>query len=122
LLQHQETLIDGPLTVGMDRYGQGLVVVSLGGELDRSNVESARQAITEVTTGEADEILVIDLSPLEFIDSGGIELLVWLAAADGEEHALRIVPSDAPAVSRIMSLTGVDAMIQVARQRPRQAV
>src|SRR4029077_1113751 len=115
---HQEMLIDGPLTVAWDRFGQRVIVVSLHGELDGANVGSARGVIGEVTTGDAEEILVIVLSALKFIDSSGISLLVSLAAADGEEHTLRIVPSKAPSVSRIMRVTGVDAMVKIAREPP----
>jgi anti-sigma B factor antagonist len=119
--QNQELLIDGPLVVAWNRYGQDVVVVALAGEMDRANVGSAHRVIEEVTTGDADEILVVDLSALEFIDSSGIELLVGLARDDRAGEGLRVVPSDAPAVARIMSVTGVDAMIRIARDRPRQA-
>jgi anti-anti-sigma factor len=115
---NEELLVDGPLGVAWDRFGDHVVVVALSGELDRSNVASARGVIGEVTTGDPDELIVIDLSALEFIDSSGIELLITLAAADGDGDGLRIVPSEAPAVARVLRVTGVDSMIQIARARP----
>ena len=120
-LKHQDLLSDGPLVIAWDHYGEDVIVVSLAGEMDASNVGSARDVIEAETSGEPDEILLIDLSALEFIDSAGIALLVRLAAADPEGTHLRIVPSPALAVSRIMYLTGVDAMIQIARERPARA-
>ena len=40
--RRQEDWIDGPLSVRSNRYGEDVIVVSLGGELDRSNVATAK--------------------------------------------------------------------------------
>lgn len=119
--EQQELLVDGPLVVAWHRYGTDVVIVALAGELDAANVGSARGVLAEVAVEGADEILVVDLSALEFIDSSGIALLVSLAEADGDGTKLRVVPSDAPAVTRIMRLTGVDSMLRFAREHPAQA-
>lgn len=119
--EKQELLVHGPLVVAWHRYGQDVIVVALGGELDASNVASARGVLDEVVTDGADEILVVDLSALEFIDSSGIALLVSLAQADGDGITLRVVPSEALAVSRVLRLTGIDEMLQYARERPAEA-
>lgn len=110
-------LVDGPLFVTWNRYGHDVVVVALAGELDGSNVGTARGTIADVTSDDEEEILVVDLSALEFIDSAGIALLVSLAEFGGDGANLRIVPSDALSVSRIMRMTGVDAMLQMAGER-----
>ena len=119
--EQQEPLVHGPLVVAWHRYGQDVIVVALAGELDASNVASARGIVDELVTDGADEILVVDLSALEFIDSSGIALLVSLAQADGDGITLRVVPSAALAVSRVLQLTGVDEMVQYAREHPAQA-
>ena len=116
--EQDELLVDGPLVVAWHRYGTDVVIVALAGEIDASNVGSARGVLDKVAVDGADEILLVDLSALEFIDSSGIALLVSLAEADGDGTTLRVVPSDAPAVSRIMQLTGVNSMLRFAREHP----
>jgi anti-sigma B factor antagonist len=111
-----DVFADGPLSVAWNRYGNDVIAVSLAGELDRSNVASAHKVLAEVTDEGTGELLVVDLSGLEFIDSSGIALLVSLAELDRD--ALRVVPSPALAVSRVLRLTGVDSMLTMARERP----
>jgi anti-sigma B factor antagonist len=117
----QEVFADGPLFISRHRYGRDVLVVTLAGELDAANVGSAHRVIHEVAVEEPEEILVVDLSPLEFIDSSGIALLVSLADFGGDGGGLRIVPGEAPAVARVLKLTGVDTMVQMAREHPARA-
>lgn len=119
--EQQELLVHGPLVVAWHRYGHDVVVVALAGELDASNVAGARGVLADVMTDGAEEIVVIDLSALEFIDSSGVALLVSLAQTDPDGSTLRVVPSEALAVSRVLQVTGVDKMLQFARERPAQA-
>jgi anti-sigma B factor antagonist len=121
MLDRQEPLVDGPLVVARHHYGDDVVIVALAGELDASNVESARGVLGELEVDDGGEILVVDLSALQFIDSSGIALLVSLAEADRDGTKLRVIPSEAPAVSRVMRLTGVDSMVRFARERPTRA-
>ena len=83
--RHQEDWIDGPLSVRSNRYGEDVIVVSLGGELDRSNVATAK-AVLVAAAREAAPLLVIDLK--------------------------RVVPSPAPEVTRMLDLIGIDSLIR----------
>lgn len=79
----------------------------LGGELDLAGAPALEAAIEE-GLADAGRRLVIDFSALTFIDSTGIAILV---AALGDERAagrLGFVPSTAPAVTRVLQLTGVE--------------
>lgn len=95
---------NGLLTVRSARAG-GKVRLTLEGELDLSNVGTVETALEEVQT-EGVEVLV-DLGPLEFLDSTGIALLV---RAIGSEGAARIsfLPSRSDGVCRLLNLTGLD--------------
>lgn len=115
----KETFADGPLSVSRHRYGNDVLVLSLGGELDRSNVETAHRAIADINGEGEEEILVVDLSALQFIDSSGVALLYSLADTGGE--SLRIVPSEAPAVARVLKLTGIEEAVKFAHERPLRA-
>jgi anti-sigma B factor antagonist len=116
----QQVFSDGPLFVTWHRYGRDVLVISLAGELDESNVATVRQAIYEATEHGDDEILVVDLSTLEFIDSSGIAVLFALADLGGDGR-MRIVPSRAPGVERVLRLTGLADRARLAREHPLRA-
>jgi anti-anti-sigma factor len=102
---------DGPLSIQSNRYGAEVIVVSLAGELDRSNVSSAKAALAVACRDEA-PLLVIDLYDLEFLDASGIAMLVAISDLRRTE-ALRIVPSPTPEVTRMLDLTGIGSLIHL---------
>ncbi len=85
----------------------GVRTLRIGGELDLAGAPALEAAIEE-GLADAERRLVVDFSALTFIDSTGIAILV---AALGDERAagrLGFVPSTAPAVTRVLRLTGVE--------------
>lgn len=91
----------------------GIVTLRLSGELDLAGAPELEAAI-EDAMADAGSRLVIDFSGLTFIDSTGIAILV---AAMGDERAagrLAFVPSTAPAVTRVLKLTGVEERMPLA--------
>jgi anti-sigma B factor antagonist len=95
---------DGLLTV--QQTGEGdRVRLALRGELDLSNAPTAEAGIKEAFASGKD--VLIDLGPLEFIDSTGIALIVM---AMGREDARRLtfLPSRSDTVRRLLNLTGLD--------------
>ena len=103
MANEQHDIADGTLEV-RTAIEDGTRVVSLSGELDLSNAETAKTALQEAQ--EADAPLIVDMRELEFIDSTGIALLVGIIGGDpGPE--VRFVPSDSAAVTRVMELTGL---------------
>jgi anti-anti-sigma factor len=84
--------------------------LSLVGELDLANAETLATALEDAESIEATTVTV-DMTALEFIDSTGIAVLVAAHRRmneDGESLRLRLVPSKAMAVQRVMTLTGLD--------------
>jgi anti-anti-sigma factor len=85
------------------RSGSGLV---LHGELDAAAAPELEVALREAlleTTGT----FVLDLSALEFMDSGGINALLQARALLArEERALRVVCPSGPA-RRVLEIAGV---------------
>jgi anti-sigma B factor antagonist len=95
---------DGLLTVQQLDEGAQLRL-SLRGELDLSNVETAEAALTEALASS--KKVLVDLGSLEFLDSTGIALLVAaLQRTDAER--LSFLPSKSSGVSRLLGLTGLD--------------
>lgn len=95
---------DGLLTVRRTLDGER-VRLTIEGEMDLSNVQTLETALEEACA-EGRKVLV-DLGPLEFLDSTGISLLV--RALGGSEAArLSFLPSESSNVSRLLNMTGLD--------------
>ncbi|MBM4027449.1 MAG: STAS domain-containing protein [Planctomycetes bacterium] len=56
---------------------EDVTVVELRGDVDGESVEPLRHAITEIVAGPRVG-LVLNLSEVDFIDSPGLELLLWV--------------------------------------------
>ena len=90
----------------------GMPVISISGELDMSNAETIEAELAKAVAkavAKVPELLVFDLSALEFIDSSGIALLLRAA-----ENAGRIElrnPSDI--VRRVIQATGLSEVLHV---------
>lgn len=109
---HDQRDTAGALSLETSRDGD-VRTVRLGGELDLAGAPALEAAIEEAMA-DAERRLVIDFSALTFIDSTGIAILV---AAMGDERAagrLAFVPSPAPAVTRVLKLTGVEERMPLA--------
>jgi anti-sigma B factor antagonist len=95
---------DGLLTVRRALDGER-IRLTLEGEIDLSNVQTVETALEEACA--EDRKVLVDLGPLEFLDSTGISLLV--RALGGREAArLSFLPSESPTVSRLLNMTGLD--------------
>lgn len=108
----QREVADGTLVVRTARNG-GTTLVALSGELDLANAGTAETALFG-SLDESDEPLVVDMSGLEFIDSTGIALLVAALGRAEPEGRIKFIPSDSPAVTRVLELTGLAERLPLA--------
>ena len=101
---------DGPLGVAGARRGAELIFF-LRGELDLSNVETARSRLATVEEDETLERIVIDLHGLEFIDSTGIEWLIRsIQHSQANSDRIRVTQSTRD-VQRLLEITGVSSYL-----------
>jgi anti-anti-sigma factor len=100
-----QNLRSGPLSLQIESTERRRTL-RVRGELDLATAEIVREALGGALSDGREEVLV-DLTELVFIDSTGIAVLI-AAIAEGD-GVLKFVPSDAPAVSRVLRLTGVEA-------------
>ena len=87
------------------------VVARVSGEIDLSNVGVIREALTEGTPNHA-LALVVDLSPVEYLDSSGIQLIYRLREdlrIRGQELVL-VIPAES-AANAALRLAGVEQHI-----------
>jgi anti-anti-sigma factor len=91
---------------------EGLVRVSLRGELDLSTVEKVEDELRRIED-RADRLLVLDLSGLTFLDSTGLRLMVTAdqrARKTGRRLALVKGPET---VHRVFTITKLDERLQM---------
>jgi anti-anti-sigma factor len=94
------------------------VRLTLEGELDLSNADIVEAALDEAQAEGVD--ILVDLGPLEFLDSTGISLLV--RALGGEEAArLTFLPSQSNDVRRLLNMTGLDQRMPLSTSAAEQS-
>lgn len=87
-----------------------VAVVTLPPEIDVTNAEMVREELLGVLNQGA-ALLIADLSKTSFCDSAGVSALVRVfRRAAASESAMRMVVST-PAVQRVLSITGVDRLV-----------
>ncbi len=105
-------IADGTLVVRFSENG-GARRVSLCGELDLANAATAESALQSCFEEEGARV-VVDMRELEFIDSTGIALLVAILGRNEEGAVVQFIPSPAPAVSRVLEVTGLAERLPLA--------
>jgi anti-anti-sigma factor len=98
--------------VAFERRGR-IALVTLSGEVDMSNATSVRQRIADSVTPD-DTALVVDLSPVSFIDSAGLHALIELGAVleEKRQRLLLCVPPDDP-IARVIEIVGMPRTVSV---------
>jgi anti-sigma B factor antagonist len=101
--------------VSQERYpvlwiGQ-VAVVTLPAEIDVTNADMVREELLGVLNQGA-ILLIADLSNTSFCDSAGVSALVrTFRRATTSTSAIRLVVGT-PAVERVLSITGVDRLVE----------
>jgi anti-sigma B factor antagonist len=86
----------------------GTAVIRLSGELDMVSVENVRSVIEGALAGR-DDLLVFEVSGLEFMDSSGIALLISMT----RKAAAVEVRNPTAIVRRIIELTGLTDILRM---------
>jgi anti-sigma B factor antagonist len=104
-----------PFRVESD-LANGLLTVSVIGELDQSTAPELREALARSLAEPADPILV-DLSDCDFIDSTGLSLLVETKRRLAEHQKRFGVCCPDPDVRRLLEITGIDRALGLYESR-----
>jgi anti-sigma B factor antagonist len=104
-LRGPDGLHSSPLLTVHSTERNGVVVVSLAGELDMSTAPNAAVALREATVGAA--AVVLDMTDLRFFASAGLNILLQLRQ-DLQDKGVDVgLATDQRAVLRPMQLMGV---------------
>jgi anti-sigma B factor antagonist len=101
--------------VGPRAHGRGLLVC-LEGELDFAGAPLLDETLQAVP---ASSRLIVDMRPLDYIDSSGIAAVLRLESRLKEAGgALECVASPEGAVSRLFELLGLSELLEVCEEPP----
>ncbi|WP_158581627.1 STAS domain-containing protein [Actinomadura spongiicola] len=94
------------------RPHEGRAVVRLRGELDIASVDELRRHLNDARR-EHGERLVLDLTGLEFMDSGGLSVIVACYKATTAGGGGLTLAAPRPIVRRALEITGLHRRIPV---------
>lgn len=87
-------------------------VATLPAEIDVTNADPIRAELLSVVSQGA-ALLVADLSRTTFCDSAGVSTLVRTLRRTSANRAVLRLVVNTPAVQRVLSITGVDRLLEV---------
>jgi anti-sigma B factor antagonist len=99
----------GVLTLHSERDGD-THVLTLSGELDLVTAPEVEKELRIVEAGDAD-VIVVDLSALEFVDSTGLRLLIQTEQRSRWEPGRIALRRPPERVMRIFTIAGIDALL-----------
>lgn len=100
-----------PLEVTVRPHG-GRAVVRLRGELDIASADDLRRHLNDARR-EHGEHVVLDLSALEFMDSGGLSVIVACYKATSAAGGSLVLAAPRSIVRRALEITGLHRRIPV---------
>jgi anti-anti-sigma factor len=105
----------------LEVHNQGTTrLVTLTGEVDIATVDRAYAVLHEAFDGQA-ETVVLDLSPVTFMDSGGLHLVLDATRAAAARDVRFVVLPGPPDVRRVFDLADVADRVPFARTSGRFA-
>lgn len=97
------------LQVSKEQSGAATVVKAVG-ELDLHTAPALQKELDRAVEADSD-LVVVDLSGVEFMDSTGLSVIVsTVAALRATSRELRVVSSNAR-ITKVFTLTGVDQQV-----------
>jgi len=91
----------------------GILVVSVAGEIDLSNADAVRDEVLD-SIGTAHDRVALDLTATTYLDSTGVRLLFDLATRmQARRRRLALVVTDRAIVRRVIVLTKLDEAVPV---------
>lgn len=100
-----------PLEVSVDRTAQGCTVLRPVGEIESATVPAFRQAVAQLGP---DERVVIDMAGVPFVDSSGIGALIGAVRRVREIGGTIAIAAVNHPVGRVLNLTGLDRIVEIA--------
>jgi len=94
------------------RYEEGGTVIAVSGELDLASSPALEQQLEHVFASD-DELVILDLRGLEFMDSTGLSVLIRAHQTAKERQRRLFLVKGPPQVERLLGLTGVGERLSI---------
>lgn len=95
--------------------------VQASGEIDTATSQSLRSCLTNCLRQGCSEITV-DMSDLEFIDSSGIQVLVWTLKEIRALEGQLIIQNPPSMAEKVLAISGITPYLEFTYTRPRETV
>jgi anti-sigma B factor antagonist len=116
-----EAVGPAPLTLTRTDITAGQVRLAIAGEADMSNVDQLRDAVTGILDLPGVTELVLDLEPLEFIDSAGVRALLTAKSLADEQRVRFSVLNARGSVLRVLTIVGMYEVLSADDRRTGEA-
>lgn len=114
---HDDTLVaNTPFSVRRSKLEGGIGLVELSGEVDISTAPRFKEEL-EALIAEGHTDVIVDLSDVAFIDSTALGVLVGAVRRLHPHGGRMVVVAQTHAVTRPLTLTGLDRVFTVAATR-----
>ena len=91
----------------------GVIVLTLHGEIDHHTAVQIRTAIDELLYEEHPKKTVLDLSQIEFMDSSGLGLIMGRFSVMRELGGTLAVWDPSPETAKILALAGMERIVSI---------
>lgn len=99
--------------VDMSRSDGGDITFSLSGELDLSTIDQLQSAVDTGVDGKTEQLVVLDLRGLTFMDSTGLRLMLRLDHRVRAEGGRLVLVQGPRRVHRVFELTQATEEIEI---------
>lgn len=100
------------LTVHVAEY-RGWVVAAIGGEVDMAAAPQLRSRLMTLASEFAGRSFAVDLGGVGFVDSAGLGVLIGALRRTAESGGRMALLDLQPAVQRVFSITGLNAVFDI---------
>ena len=99
--------------VGISRRPDGGISFALSGDLDLSTLEQLQTALDGSIDGKPEELVVLDLRELTFLDSSGLRAMLALHASQREQGGRLVLVQGPRRVHRVLELTRANEELEI---------
>ncbi len=101
------------LTITTDRREDGASAVTAAGEIDLTNIDAFAAALDDACTARVGTAVIVDLSGIEYLDSGGINVLF------GHANDIHVIAN--PILMPVLKISGLTDVASVESAGPTDA-
>lgn len=94
--------------------GEGVLEVSVAGELDFASAPSLQARLIAAREREHTAMVILDITEVPFIDSTGLQALLHLKREVAREQGALVLLGACEEVMRVLQITGVDNHLALA--------